>query len=104
MFGILASAQLLEAAMLICFGISWPIDIYKSLRVKRTEGKSLAFMVIVFVGYLCGVAGKLTRAWQEDGLEAVTCLYAINALLVFVDIMIYLHFRARGSGPGLAGT
>ena len=57
----LAAGELLEAAMLICFGISWPIDIIKAIRTKRIEGKSLAFMAIIAVGYCCGVAGKFSR-------------------------------------------
>jgi len=57
-----AIGQGLEAAMLICFGVSWPVDIYKAWTSRRTEGKSLAFMCLIFVGHLAGVAAKLTRA------------------------------------------
>ena len=40
-----------ELGMLFCFGVCWPISIYKSLKTKRTEGKSLLFMVVVWLGY-----------------------------------------------------
>ena len=44
--------QFLEALMMICFGLAWPTDIYKTLRVRRVEGKSLGFMAVVLVGYV----------------------------------------------------
>ncbi len=99
-----ALGQFLEAGMLICFGISWPVDILKALRTRRTEGKSLAFRVLIFAGYLSGLAAKffragLTGAWPEP----VTALYALNALLVGVDIGLYLRFRPRPRRIGLPG-
>jgi len=89
-------AQVCEAGMLICFGISWPVDILKALRSRRTEGKSLAFMTLIFVGYLSGLAAKFTRALQAGrSAELVTVLYAVNAFLVAVDIALYLRYRPR---------
>jgi len=88
------SAQFFEGAMLICFGVSWPVAILKTLRTRRTEGKSLAFLALIFVGYLSGTAAKFVRAagaWQT--LEAVTALYALNAILVAADILLFLRFR-----------
>jgi len=90
------AAQGFEAAMLICFGISWPVAILKTWRTRRTEGKSLAFLTLVFVGYLAGVTSKFLRA--ADGgapVEPVTALYAMNAFFVAVDLALYLHFRPR---------
>jgi len=40
-----------EAGMLICFGASWPLDIYKSLKSRSTAGKSVMFMFVLCVGY-----------------------------------------------------
>ncbi len=91
---IFAKAPFLEAGMLICFGISWPVDILKSIRVKRTEGKSLAFMVLVFVGYLSGLSAKFLRTGENDQmLEAVTWLYLLNAIFVAIDIFLFLRLR-----------
>ena len=86
-------AQLFEAGMLLCFGMSWPVDIVKALRTRRTEGKSLWFMALIFAGYLSGLAAKLIRAVHAEAWpEPVTALYAVNAVLVAVDIALYLHF------------
>lgn len=89
-----AAAQGFEAAMLICFGVSWPVAIFKTWRTRRTEGKSLAFLVLVFLGYLAGVTSKFLRAAATSGTpEPVTALYALNAVFVAVDLALCLRFR-----------
>jgi hypothetical protein len=88
-------AQTLEAGMLICFGIAWPVDIYKTLRTRQVAGKSIGFMLIVLLGYVCGMAAKFYRASQGEPPETVTWLYALNSVLVAVDILVYLRFRPR---------
>jgi hypothetical protein len=52
-----------ETVMLICFGVSWPVSIAKTLRTKVVVGKSPLFMVIVCVGYACGIAHKALYAF-----------------------------------------
>ena len=89
--------QVFEAGMLACFGVSWPVDILKSLRSRRTEGKSLAFMVIILIGYCSGLIAKFVKASAPDvNLEMVTVLYALNLTFVAIDIGLYLHFRKAG--------
>jgi lipopolysaccharide export LptBFGC system permease protein LptF len=96
------SAQFFEGAMLICFGVSWPVAILKTLRTRRTEGKSLAFLVLILVGYLSGIVAKFVRASGGWGnLEAVTTLYALNAIFVATDIFLFLHFRPKPCGEQL---
>ena len=89
----IAVAQTLEAGMLLCFGVAWPVDIFKTLRTRHVAGKSVGFMLIVFLGYLSGMAAKFYRAGTGEPFEAVTWLYALNAVLVAVDILVYLHYR-----------
>jgi hypothetical protein len=82
--------NILEAAMLICFGISWPVSIAKALRTRMVDGKSPLFMALLIVGYGCGVANKLlgTHDW-------VTGLYALNLAMVACDLTLYFRFRTR---------
>ena len=88
--------QVLEAGMLVCFGVSWPIDILKTLRTRVTAGKSVAFMSMVLLGYCLGLAAKLILAAQPGRtFEPVTAMYALNAVLVAVDIALYMKF-SRG--------
>jgi len=79
----------LEAGMLICFGASWPLDIYKSLKSRSTAGKSVMFMFVLNAGYLFGMANKITHR----PIDIVLVLYIINFLMVSVDI--YLFYRNR---------
>ncbi len=90
--------QMFEAGMLICFGISWPIDILKTVRVRRIEGKSLAFMAIIAVGYCSGIVAKFHRAAESGSkLDAVTWLYAMNLVFVIVDLILTIRLRAAAA-------
>ena len=46
-------SQFLEAAMVFCFGISWPLSIIKSYRARTSQGKSIVFLMFILVGYAC---------------------------------------------------
>lgn len=81
-----------EAGMLICFGVSWPISILKSLRTRVVAGKSPLFMSVVFVGYICGLLHKICYAY-----DWVTALYVFNLVMVGTDLALYFFFRKRGS-------
>jgi hypothetical protein len=87
-------AQLFEAAMLICFGLSWPISILKSWRIKFVRGKSPAFLSLIFFGYLSGITYKLLDAWVNNTPpEWTTSLYALNAVFVATDLVLYARYR-----------
>jgi uncharacterized membrane protein YbjE (DUF340 family) len=77
-----------EIAMLVCFGAAWPVSIYKSLKSRQVAGKSLPFLVIVLVGYAAGVLHKLIFHY-----DLVIFLYVLNALMVTIDIVLYLRNR-----------
>ncbi len=82
---------ILESIMLICFGISWPVSVYKSWTSKSTQGKSLVFMLAIIVGYIAGIAGKILAG----KLNYVVALYLINVTFVSVDLVLYFINRAR---------
>ena len=76
--------SIFEAGMLICFGASWPLDIYKSLKSRSTAGKSVLFMFVLTVGYIFGIINKIV--YNHD---IVLVLYIINLLLVSIDICLF---------------
>jgi hypothetical protein len=80
--------SIFEVTMLICFGSAWPASIYKSISSKTAKGKSIAFLIIVFVGYVAGILHKLFY-----NLDWVVTLYAVNGLMVLIDISITLRNR-----------
>jgi hypothetical protein len=76
--------SLFEIGMLICFGFAWPTSIYKSIKSKSVEGKSVLFLYIIMTGYVFGMVHKLMYS-----LDFVIVLYAINFLMVFTDLLLY---------------
>jgi len=75
-----------EALMLLCFGAAWPFSIYRSYKSKSTQGKSFLFMVILVIGYLSGIIHK----WFYS-FDYVIFLYILNAMMVSVDILLYIR-------------
>ncbi|MEN6406946.1 MAG: hypothetical protein ABFC77_10805 [Thermoguttaceae bacterium] len=97
--------QILEAAMLLCFGVSWPIDIVHTWRAKNVSGKSFWFMAIILAGYLAGIASKFLRAEvHHQPLEPVTWLYAANTALVAIDLIVSRRFRKPRVTNGAGDT
>ncbi|MFQ3619727.1 MAG: hypothetical protein SNJ78_02170 [Spirochaetales bacterium] len=83
--------SIFEILMLVCFGVAWPVSIYRSLTAPKLTGKSLPFIVVVFLGYLSGILHKLIYS-----RDAVLYLYILNALMVGLDLVIYLVRKSRG--------
>jgi len=75
--------------MILCFGISWPISVAKSLRSRTAKGKSVVFSFCVWVGYVCGITGKI----MTHNITYVFVFYIINLVLITVDILIYFRNR-----------
>jgi len=84
--------SIFEAIMLVCFGISWPISIAKSLRTRVVAGKSPMFMVILSLGYLSGLAHKFLYS-----LDWITALYALNLVMVLTDLALYYRYMPEKS-------
>ncbi len=90
----------LESVMLVCFGISWPVSVYKSWTSKTTKGKSLVFMFAIIVGYLAGIAGKIIGGQ----LTYVLALYILNLAFVSVDLALYFVNKHRESSAQRVGV
>ena len=83
--------QIFEFVMLMCFGMSWPISVYKSIKSRSTQGKSVVFIIAIIVGYISGIIGKIVN----DQLTYVLALYCINLIVVSVDLALYFINRKR---------
>lgn len=73
-----------EVLFLVCFAISWPVSIAKSVRTKVVIGKSPLFMSLIILGYIFGIIHKFL--YSKD---IVVFLYMFNALLVSTDLFLY---------------
>ena len=89
-------AKILEATMLIMFGISWPFNLMKSIKTKSTKGKSLLFLILIDIGYIAGITSKFfstSFVWATDWW--VFAIYVINFLFVSADLAMYFINRAN---------
>ena len=76
-----------ETIMLICFGLSWPLSIAKSLQSKTAKGKSVFFQIAILVGYAAGITGK----FAAGNYNYVTWLYVFNISMVAFDLFLYFR-------------
>jgi uncharacterized membrane protein YczE len=74
-----------EAAMLVCFAASWPFNLTRAYRARTNLGTSLPFMIIIIVGYLCGIANKLVN----NDITYVLAFYLFDLALVSIGLLIY---------------
>ena len=54
-------ADFFELLMIVCFGVSWPINIIKAWKARTTKGSSVQFYFLILVGYLFGITSKAIK-------------------------------------------
>lgn len=78
--------EILEIIMIVLFGASWPVNVIKSYKSRTTKGKSLLFLILIFLGYLAGITAKLffvSSKWY------VVFFYFLNCFMVGIDLVLY---------------
>ena len=84
--------SILEAVTLLCFGASWPFAIARTYASKTAQGKSLAFLSLVLLGYLCAVVNKFLFAPGDW----IVWLWTINGVMVAIDLTLSIYYRRAG--------
>ena len=87
-------AEILEITMIVSFGISWPLNVVKSYRARTTKGKSLGFLLLIFFGYVAGIASKLVNDAYMSQIGQkwyVLFFYVLNFLMVGADLVMYIR-------------
>ncbi len=93
-------AEILEIAMLVCFGCSWPISVYKSIKIRTSVGKSAVFNILLIVGYIAGIVSKFLKmepfmiANAADGLKKgififALIMYFVNLAMITANLVLY---------------
>ena len=85
-------AEIFEIIMIVAFGFSWPNNIITSLKNKSTKGKNLLFLVLIDIGYVAGITGKLIGGsfkWY------VMFFYVLNFTMVTTDMILYFYYRKK---------
>ena len=82
-------AEILETIMLICFGLSWPINLYKNRRARTARSMSLGFILLIIVGYIAGITAKILMG----RINYVLAVYVLNLAIVTVNLVVYFINR-----------
>ncbi len=87
-------ATICETIMVLCFGVSWPLAIYKSYTSKSTKGKSPYFTMAIITGYVAIIIGKIVIQDFHGWLAILKfVLYCVNLTMVSVDLSLYFRNR-----------
>lgn len=87
-------SELLEIIMIVSFGFSWPMNVIKSYKARTTKGKSLAFLLLIFFGYIAGIASKFTNESYMAAFSQkwyVLFFYFLNFFMVGLDLLLYVR-------------
>lgn len=87
-------AEILEVVMIVSFGASWPLNVIKSYKSRTTKGKSLAFLCLIFFGYIAGIISKLIdETYMATFVDSwyVLFFYVLNLLMVGTDLCLYVR-------------
>lgn len=82
-------SEILEMIMVVCFGISWPISIVKTLKTKSSAGKSPFFIGFIVFGYICGIISKII----SGNITYVFVFYCINLVMTSIDLGLHFYYR-----------
>lgn len=83
-------SQILEAAMLLCFGLSWPTNAYKNYQARTAAGTSWQFIMLITVGYFAGIAAKVVAG----SINWVLAIYILNLVFLAANWGVYFRNRA----------
>ena len=81
------AAEILEAIMLVCFGLSWPMNALKSYRARTAAGSSWQFLTLICLGYIAGIAAKFC----SGSISWVLAVYFINLACLAVNWGVYFR-------------
>lgn len=87
-------SEILEIMMIVSFGVSWPMNVLKSIKARTTKGKSLAFVLLILFGYICGIISKFTNESYMANFSQkwyVVVFYIINFCMVTIDLCVYIR-------------
>lgn len=82
-------SEMLEAIMLICFGLSWPMNLIKNIKAKTAKSMSFKFILLIILGYIAGIAAKLIN----HSINYVLIVYLLNLVVVSMNLIVYFINR-----------
>ena len=82
-------AELLESTMLICFGLSWPMNLAKNIKAKSAKNMSLQFILLIITGYIAGITAKI----YTHKFNYVLAVYLLNLIIVSANVIVFFINR-----------
>lgn len=82
-------AELLESTMLVCFGLSWPMNLSKNIKAKSAKNMSLQFILLIIFGYVAGITAKI----YTHRFNYVLVVYLLNLVVVSANVIVYFINR-----------
>ena len=76
-----------ESVMLVCFGLSWPLNVIKAYKAGTTKGTSLPFILLIITGYIAGITAKLI----SGQINYVLVVYLLNLAIVSMNVVVYFR-------------
>ncbi|MBO4432195.1 MAG: hypothetical protein J5852_01555 [Clostridia bacterium] len=86
--------EIFEVIMIVSFGVSWPMNVMKSYRSRTAKGKSLAFLLLIFFGYIAGIISKIINESYMAQISTkwyVLFFYVLNLIMVGIDLALYFR-------------
>ena len=87
-------AELFEAVMIICFGLSWPLSVYKSWKSRTAKGKSLQFEIFIWIGYIFGITKNFIMFANGSNSWVFFlgwAFYFLNFIEITIDMILYFR-------------
>ena len=84
-------AEFFELLMVLCFGISWPISIIKTLKTKCVSGKSPLFIIFIILGYIFIIISKLI----SKNITYAFWFYWLNLDMTTTDLCLQFYYRNK---------
>lgn len=79
-----------ESVMLVCFGLSWPLNVMKAYKARTAKGSSLPFILLIICGYIAGITAKLI----SGQINYVLAVYFLNLAIVSMNVVVYFRNAA----------
>lgn len=79
--------SIFEMTMLVCFGLSWPLNVIKAWRARTAKGMSLPFILLIITGYVAGITAKLLT----QQINYVLIVYLMNLVIVLTNLAVYFR-------------
>ena len=76
--------------MLVCFGLSWPINAMKAWRAKTAAGTSWMFLALITLGYVAGIAAKFVGGT----VNWVLAVYFINLAALIANWLVFFRNKS----------